>query len=282
MFNMEYYLCRRLNPFDLRYYHMKRLFVSLVLIIFIAPVLHAQDTLPRFNLRNVGNNRIVIGWTNKYDSIRQISIQRSFDSLKNFRTILTVPDPTTPQNGYVDTKASTDHMFYRLYIQLDKGQYLFSESKRPVKDTVSAVITQPQPVLQDPSSAANPEFTNPNFSKPANNRFNSTAIGGDSIAGPNVSNANNRPKADPYIPSKRVYTFPDGYVKISLPDEPEKKYRIRFLTMDDQFLFEIKDPKEHDFKIDKTNFYRSGWFKFELYEDDKVLEKHRFFLPKEF
>ncbi|RYY61061.1 MAG: hypothetical protein EOO05_07685 [Chitinophagaceae bacterium] len=254
---------------------MKRFLISFLLLILVSPLLRAQDTLPRFSLKNVGSNRIVVGWTNPYDtSIRQISIQRSFDSLKNFRTILTVPDPTTLQNGYVDTKASTDHMFYRLYILLEKGNYLFSESKRPVKDTISAVITQAQPGFQD--------VANPNFAKPGNNRFTPNMIGGDSIAGPIISNTNNRPKSDLFVPSKLVYTFPDGYVKISLPDKERKKYRIRFLTMDDKLLFEIKEPKEREFKIDKTNFYKSGWYKFEIYEDDDLLEKHRFYLPKEF
>ncbi|MET0636231.1 MAG: hypothetical protein ABWZ25_09410 [Chitinophagaceae bacterium] len=253
---------------------MKRLFLSFILFILSLPYLRAQDTLPKFNLRNVGNNRIVIGWTNQFDSIRQISIQRSFDSLKNFRTILTVPDPTTPQNGYVDTKASTDHMFYRLYIQLDKGVYLFSESKRPVRDTVSASITRSQPGFTD--------VNNPNFAKPGNNRFSPNTIGGDSITGPQISPSGNRPKAEYFIPSKLVYTYPDGYVKISLPDKPDKKYRIKFFTSGDKFLFEIKEPKTREFKIDKTNFYRSGWFRFEVYEGDELLEKHRFFLPKEF
>jgi hypothetical protein len=74
---------------------------------------------------------IVIGWANQFETVKQISIQRSFDSLKNFKTILTVPDPSIPENGYVDTKASNDRMFYRLYIMLDKGAFLFSDAKRP-------------------------------------------------------------------------------------------------------------------------------------------------------
>lgn len=253
---------------------MKRLLFSFLFLFTTLSLVNAQDTLPKFSLRNVGANRIVVGWTNTFDSIRQISIQRSFDSLKNFRTILTVPDPTTPQNGYVDTKATTDHMYYRLYIQLDKGVYLFSESKRPVLDTVTAVIAKTGPAFQD--------VTNPAFARPGNSRFNPNMIGTDSVAAPVISNTNSRPKQEVFVPSRRVYTFPDGYVKISLPDEPSKKYSIRFFTMDDKPLFELKDLKEREFKIDKTNFYRSGWFKFELYEGDDLLEKHRFYLPREF
>ena len=219
----------------------------------------AQDTLPKFNIQNVGNHRIIIGWTNTFENIKQISIQRSFDSLKNFKTILTVPDATTPQNGYVDTKADNDRMFYRLYILLDKGVYLFSEAKRPVPDT-SVKRTMGR-------------IDRPSLSLPV--------IPTDSVAnGPVISN--NRAKVDLWVPSKFVYTFKDGYIRINLPDEADKKYSIKFFTIDDEALFELKDIREKHFKIDKANFYRTGWFKFELYEDGKLKEKNKFFLPKEF
>ena len=217
------------------------------------------DTLPKFSLKNVGGNRIVIGWNNQFETVKQISIQRSFDSLKNFKTILTVPDPRIPENGYVDTKASNDHMFYRLYIMLDKGAFLFSDSKRPVLDTV---------VKKEAVKTELPGINAPVIIK------DSVVIG--------PVNGNNRPKADVWVPSKRVFTFKDGYVRILLPSAGDKKYRIKFLTPEDEMLFELKDIKEKDFKIDKTNFYHSGWFKFELYENEELLEKNKFYLPKEF
>src|SRR5690348_8782377 len=109
---------------------MKKLTISFFFFfIAINAVVVAQDTLPKFSVKNVGNNRIIIGWINTFESIKQISIQRSFDSLTGYKTILTVADPTTPQNGYADTKAQNDRMFYRLYIMLDKGVFIFSNAK---------------------------------------------------------------------------------------------------------------------------------------------------------
>ena len=129
---------------------MKKLALPFLLFLFTTNTfLYAQDTLPNFSLRNVGNNRIIIGWTNNFQTIKQISIQRSFDSLQGYKTILTVPDPTTPQNGYADTKATHDRMFYRLYIMLDKGMYVFSNAKRPVRDTIRKVdLTNNTVILQ--------------------------------------------------------------------------------------------------------------------------------------
>ncbi len=235
---------------------MKKLGLFLLLFaISSCKILQAQDTLPRFSLKNVGNNRIIIGWTNNFSTIRQISIQRSFDSLNNFKTILTVPDPSTPQNGYVDTKAVNDHMFYRIYVMLDKGIYLFSEAKKPVPDSL------------DHTAITNNKIDNPY-------RI-------DSIGMPNPGNKN-RPN-NTFLPSLYVYTNKDGYVRISLPDkEKAKKYSIKFFEEDGSFMFELKDIKERDFKIDKADFYHAGWFLFELYEDGKLLEKHKFYLEKEF
>jgi hypothetical protein len=110
------------------------LFIFLYFTISFTPVL-AQDTLPKFSLVNAGNNRVIIGWVNKFENVKQISIQRSHDSLNGYKSILTVADPNSPQNGFMDAKAPNDHMYYRIYIMLNGGMFLFSEAKRPVIDS---------------------------------------------------------------------------------------------------------------------------------------------------
>jgi hypothetical protein len=125
---------------------MKKIFLSVLLIVSVfslrlqaqQQVLSGQDTLPRFSAINAGNNRSIISWVNTYSLVKQISVQRSFDSLTNYKTILTVADPMAVQNGYMDTKAANDHMFYRIYIQLDKGVYLYTKPKKPFLDTISS------------------------------------------------------------------------------------------------------------------------------------------------
>lgn len=57
---------------------------------------------------------------------------------------------------------------------------------------------------------------------------------------------------------------------------------MKFFDESDNFLFEIKNLKEQSFIVDKTNFYHAGWFKFELYVDEKLKEKHKFYIGKEF
>lgn len=253
---------------------MKKLALLLLTVSFFAGnSSFAQDTLPKFTLRNVGNNRIIIEWLNKFENVRQISIQRSFDSLKNFKTILTVSEPTLPNNGYMDTKATNGQMFYRLYIMMDRGMFLFSNSKRPVLDTIRVYASTDTLEQRGNNMNGMIRMDNPNLIQPI-------SIDG-AFNGPNVSSPN-KTRAETWVPSRFVYTLKDGYVQISLPEEPDKKYRIKFYTLRDEFLFELKDVKERSFKIDKANFYQSGWFRFELFEDDVLKEKNRFYLPREF
>jgi hypothetical protein len=220
--------------------------IAALLISFAAQA--QTDTLPRFTVTNAGKNRFIIGWVNNYDLVKQISIQRSHDSLKNYTTILSVTDPNAKQNGFADTKAPNDHMYYRLFVVLDKGQFYFTEAKLPVIDTVRL---SKNILVEKKDSAV--EVVKPVI-----------------------------PKKPEFVPSVYVYTNKDGYVFVNLPDADHQKYHILFYEDDDSFLFEIKNIKDPALTLDKTNFMHAGWFKFELYNDDKLVEKNKFYLAKEF
>ncbi|MDQ6610547.1 MAG: hypothetical protein M3Y85_12080 [Bacteroidota bacterium] len=225
-------------------------FISLLYFLVLVGFLQAQDTLPKYSVKNLGadpsgNPRIIISWVNQYDSLNQISIQTSHDSLKNYRTIISLTDPNARMNGFADTKAVNDHMFYRLFIVRSNGQYFFSGIKKPVIDTAKAV-----PILKEPPVVKKPE---------------------NAIA-----------KKPDFVPSFYVYTNKDGYTFINLPDAEKQKYRVKFFEEDGSFLFEIKSIQQPALTIDKTNFVHAGWFLFELYNEDKLLEKNKFYLAKEF
>jgi len=237
--------------------------IPVLLFLFSQSIATAQDTLPKFSIRNIGNNRMVISWVNPFKNIRQISIQRSFDSLNNFKTILTVPDPTTPENGFVDTKAPNDHMYYRIYIMLEKGVFFFSPVKKPVFDSMA----NKKKIVLDGA-------------------IEKLGTGPDSLKGPGP--VKEKEVTNSFIASKYVYTLQDGYVRIKLPDEnlpagkAGKKYSLKFFDDKDNPVFEIKEVKGSNYKIDKSNFYHAGWFKFELYQDGVLFEKHKFFISREF
>ncbi|MDB5195790.1 MAG: hypothetical protein JWP88_160 [Flaviaesturariibacter sp.] len=214
----------------------------------------AQDTLPKFMVRNAGNNRIIVGWVNPFPTISQISIQRSFDSLKNYKTISTAADPKAIQNGFTDTKAPNDHMFYRLFYVLEGGSFFFTKPLKP--DTSRSNLSNfPKPVIGgiDP----NRSDTLVNKQKPVIKRPD-------------------------WEPSYYVYTNKDGYVFINLPNADQERYSIKFFEEDNSPLFELKSVKEKGLILDKANFIHAGWFNFELYNGEKLVERNKFYLSKAF
>ena len=83
-------------------------------------------------------------------------------------------------------------------------------------------------------------------------------------------------------PSEYIFTNEDGYATIKLPLYNKHKYHIIFFNEKGTELFKIKQVKEDGLILDKTNFLHAGWFYFELYEDDKLKEKNKFYLLKDF
>lgn len=256
---------------------------------------YAQDSLPAFSVVNKGNNRVVISWNNNYKQLKQISIQRSPDSLSNFKSLITVPDPNNKQNGYLDSKAPNDKMFYRLYILVDGANFIFTKSKRPANDSIRTAL------LSDTASKA---ITDSNYMKVVEKiisqnlpdsaltteellilrryRNGKQDLFSDSVNRKIDAIIKTKNKPDVVIPQYRIVANKDGLVRISLLDLGSKKYSIKFYEDDGTFIFELKDIKEASLMLEKSNFYHSGWFKSELYEDNKLIERNRFFIPKDF
>ncbi|WP_431215007.1 hypothetical protein ACQ86N_09860 [Puia sp. P3] len=127
--------------------------------VLLTTLLPAQDTLPHFSAIARGPGKILISWHNKYPVVTQISIQRSTDSLKNFATLLTVPDPTLPANGITDNKAPHPNFYYRLFIVLDNGKYLFTPSHRPGATNEGVVSTEGKASAAQNEKAEEEDFT---------------------------------------------------------------------------------------------------------------------------
>ena len=300
---------------------MAKIAIFLCSILLMIGQLAAQDTLPKFSVSTKGNNRILISWANTYPTIKQISIQRSSDSLKNFKTILSLPDPSIPQNGFVDTKAPTSFVFYRIFIVLDSGKYVFTESKRPFWDTAritsgarrekNEITGSKQVIYSDSASATEAKrLTEKNDPPPVTiipekfytvkrldtvlyqvsekllRRFR------DSVVTKTKDTLVFRP-ADtilikPFIPKEvfkpsiYVFTEKDGNISLKLPEANSKHYSVKFFDEKSNPLFEVNKIADAILILDKSNFLHAGWFRFELYEDGKLKEKNKFFIPKDF
>ena len=259
---------------------------------------HAQDTLPAFTVKN-RNGKVILSWVNNYSIVKQMSIQRSADSLKGFKTILTLPDPSSITNGFLDNNAPNTESFYKLYILLDSGKYVFSKSQRPQKDappvvvktqankidsavakanikkdtvaarlikTDSVVKTIAPPVTEAPSKSYEIERTK------ISNKKKSDGLKSDTI---------NIVRPETFTPSGFVFTNPDGNITIVLPIGKKEQFKIKFYDDKGDNIFQVNNIKEHIVTIDKSNFMRAGWYSFELYEDNVLKEKNKVMVPRD-
>jgi len=84
-----------------------------------------------------------------------------------------------------------------------------------------------------------------------------------------------------FVPSRQVFTNKENNVILNLPEALIKKYSVKFFDEAGIFIFEITKIKEPFLIVEKVNFRHAGWFFFELYESGELLEKHKFFIPKD-
>jgi len=255
----------------------------LLLLLFAAATLFevaAQEALPGFRVRNAGNNRIVIGWINPFQNIAQISIQRSADSLGIYKTIISLADPKSVQNGFTDTKAPNDRMFYRIFYAMEGGTYYFTKAKRPdtTKLRSPALAVAPRLVIgarDIPYKYKDSIFVRNRDTLLIVNRDTLRVTAKDTVVV--KATLPKEVKKPEWIPSKRIFSGLDGNVLIRLPDAPGREYSIKFYD-NTELILEIPSLSEKELTLDKANFHHSGWFFFELYDDKRLVERNKFFL----
>ncbi len=253
-----------------------------------------QTTLPDFQViqRNGVN---IISWNNENKELTQLIIQRSADSLIGFRSIVSMPDPTSSTNGFVDKKSGSKLFFYRIFYVMPGSRYVFTESKKP-KVEIPPPVVQPEikkPPITVPAPAT--DTTNPPITKKEVQEIikkqPDTAVSQLKLAYQQVglSQYNWRtitilPKTDnilnddTFVLSSMIFTNGEGNLIVSLPDVSKNKFTLRVFREDKSLLFEMKHIRENQLLIDRSNFHNSGWFRYELKEGEKVREKNLFYI----
>jgi hypothetical protein len=79
-------------------------------------------------------------------------------------------------------------------------------------------------------------------------------------------------------PSILVFTNAEGNLIVAQPVENKTKYTLRVFQDENNILFEMKNIKEKELLIDRSNFHRSGWFGYELLQGGIVKEKNKFYI----
>ena len=131
-----------------------------LLLIFLAlsvNCLYAQtDTLPQFSVTKK-NKKITISWVNNYSNTTQINIQRSKDSNRNYITIHSTPQPLAKTYTFLDQTATSDSMFYRIFILFDGATYSFTKPKRAVEQKEVVIQTDKKNEKQNVSAGKKEE-----------------------------------------------------------------------------------------------------------------------------
>ena len=257
----------------------------------------SQDTLPEFTIVERGD-KVIISWTNPYENLVQLNVQRSYDSLKYYSTIFSAPSPELPQNGYTDTKKPSNRVYYKIFYVLQGGSYTFTKVKRANGanadvssgtnerdiDNLNLLNVVPGDKRVVTIKIKEVVFKQLSINAFRNFRDSILHLTKDTLFAVNDSLVGLNPYTGPANWKASVYIFinKDGYINISVPLEGEKKYNVKFFEENGTSLFDIKNIKESPLIIDKSNFVHAGWFLFELYEDNKLKEKNKLYLPKDF
>ncbi len=266
---------------------MKNIFLLLTTFAF-AGVVSAQQNF-QVAVSKASDTKVKIEWQNPFgDSVVQLNVQRSWDSVKNFRTIFVPLSPELPQNGYIDETGGYNTQYYRIFYVLGNGSFFFT---KPKKTTTGSDFTNE--ITQDQATDKNFLITvHDDDSAIATLNYDSYKRFRDSIVNYTRDTLYSLTDADvliryynndiKWIPSSHVFTNTDGYVQIFLADALQKNYRLRFYDENHKPIFSIQHVTQPQLLLDKTDFMHSGWFYFDLYEDNKVKERNKFYIPKDF
>jgi hypothetical protein len=286
-------------------------FLTIIFVMGLASA-KAQDTLPNFTVQKKGNGRVVISWANPYPNLIQLAVQRSYDSLKRFGTVYSTTSPELPVNGFSDKVIEGVRVYYRIFYVMEGGTYYFTQSKQPGESEdmqVTQIDLRREALDEDlkalaeakTKSALEKELGNPdkvlfyrigdstdyrivlmkNFRNFRDSIINQTKdtlfqLAEDTL----LIKLYDPPYAEKM--SQYVFTDKDGYIVIKLDDAEKKKYQVTILEENETPLIEIKQVKDPYLILDKTNFYKGGWYKFVIKENGRVKEKGKVYLPKDF
>ncbi len=267
---------------------MKKIFLLLIIILVSESITKAQQRFEVF-VSKASDTKVRIEWKNPYgDSVVQLDVQRSWDSVKNFKTIFVPLSPELPQNGYIDETGGYNTQYYRVFYVLANGSFFFTKA---IKTKTGSDFTNE--ITEEEASDKNFLITiHDDDTVIATLSYESYKRFRDSIVNYTRDTLYSLTDADVliryynndirWIPSTHIFTNTDGYVQIFLADALQKNYRLRFFDENHKQLFSIQHITETQLLLDKTDFMHSGWFYFELFEDNKLKERNKFYIPKDF
>ncbi|KXK43265.1 MAG: hypothetical protein UZ11_BCD004000838 [Bacteroidetes bacterium OLB11] len=225
---------------------LTKLFYVFLLIINTSIINAQAPQLPAMSIvTEKATNKI--SWTNQYDGVKIIAVQRSSDSVQNFMTIGSFPSPTKGEMSYTDIRPIPGKNHYRVLVVFAGDVEWYSNTYKVILD--SALI--------------------------ANSILNSIESGSTNSITNSPNTGNNKPAVTDfyYTPSSRVFTNPyTGHINIQINDATQKRYQLKFYTPDNKEVLRISRISKTSLILDKNNFNAKGVYSFKLFESEKLVE----------
>ena len=254
-------------------------FLFILLFGITSIIVKAQPQLPEIAaVSQQGVN--YISWTNPYDGLKAIAVQRSANGQNNFRTIGYIKDLKKGVEQFIDTKPENGVCFYRLLIVFNSEVNWFSDvtkldveanpdedmtevflAKEPVSNMSSIKVT-----YEDPEVENNVAIPLPN-----NNQI-------PSMRKVMKFNINTIEEIEPteYKRSEYVYyNTTSGFIQIQIPYEEEDSiaYTIDFFDNRNYRIIRVPNIHQPNIMLDKRNFQRKGLYRFELKKNEEMIEE---------
>lgn len=230
-------------------------------------VLHTaqcQPILPNIiSITQHGMN--LLSWTNQYDGIKSISVQRSSDSSYNYTTIGYVKGLKKGPQDFIDAHPALGNNWYRLYIIFASDLTWYSNRFKLHVDSARLLAVR------------GPSPSNDSLQKIAGTlRITDTNAAVVAATKPVISlgaSDANGPDAYAYIRSQYVFTNPfTGHINVEIKDAKQFKYSLQFFDAKNARVLEVARISEPAVIIDKRNFQHKGLYRFELVRDKEKLE----------
>ena len=260
----------------------------------LLPWLHVSgQSLPSFQAIAVKGST-TISWNAPSEKLTLLVIQKSLDSLNGFKSIASMPDPNTPGNGYVDKNNIDLNYYYRIFYAGSNGKYYFSDAKKAYLK-LDQPIVHPIPTADHVKPVLLIENKDPAIPvMPAVSSIDTLA----SIAKKELIESVIPPKEDTINTGFHIHlitekieqesnltTHPflfvskDNHLMLILPETHKRKFQLQVWKEDGTHVFNMKNIKDAQLLIDKSNFIYSGWFTYEISEGERLKEKGKFFIP---
>lgn len=264
---------------------LKRRFI---LIVFFLPVnfLFAQNTLPDFSIVKNSKNENVISWRNPFGSgLVQLTVQRSTDTVKNFKTVSSAEMPSAANGSY--SEPSTGKYYYRIAYMLSDGKYFTTPPKTVASGwetpgLLSYLASYDTIVVSNGSARLN--YLKTDFARFRDSILNNTADTLKFLSGNDVFHLYHNPNPSVSVATTNNYRFISNYMYINVDGNPVIRlpyndfynYSMIIYNRDGRtVMYRINNFESNELILSKASFIYPGFYNYELFYNNVLRDKNK-------